>query len=123
MCLWNAEGLTNHLQFVQNGVVNAILYSEHLYCVCAALAAHRYPGALFNRKHALLQHGTAPAANTAAALIKAKIKELSRIDFLPHPVYTGLDLALSDFHLFCSMAHFLRRGRTFDSLEVVENRC
>ena len=28
-----------------------------------------------------------------------------------------------NYHLFCSPAHFLKRGRTFDSLEVVENGC
>ena len=29
----------------------------------------------------------------------------------------------SDYHLFRSMTHFLRRGRAFDSLGVVENGC
>ena len=129
LCVWwNFEGIINHFELVQNGAVNAAaLYSEQLDDrVYAALAARRYPAALINRKHALLQHDNAPAAHTAA-LIKAKIKELPPgIEFLPHPAYAGPDLAppSDDYHLFRSMAHFLRRGRTFDSLEVVlENGC
>ena len=49
-----------------------------------------------------------------------------RIGVISHPPYAGSDLAPPpNYHLFCSMPHFLRlRGRTFDSLEVVlENGC
>ena len=88
-----------------------------------ASLATLYP-ALINQKHALLQHDNAPAAHTAAALIKAQIKELPGIEFLPHPEYSGPDLALpSDYNLFRSMANFINRGRTFNPLEVLENRC
>ena len=81
---WNFEGIINPFELVQNGAVNvAALYSEQL----AALVAGHYPAALINRKHAtLLQHNNAPAAHTAA-LIKAKIKELPAIEFLPHLAY------------------------------------
>ena len=50
-------------------------YSEQLDRAYAALKASRYPAALINRKHALLQHDNDSSAHTAA-LIKAKIKEL-----------------------------------------------
>ena len=49
-----------------------------------------------------------------------KIHELGGIELLPHPAYS-LDLASSDYHLFRSMAHFLREGNfeNFEGVEVV----
>ena len=76
---WNFEGVIHHFEFIQNGAVNAAaLYSEQLDCggVYTALAARRYPAAMINGKYAFLQHDNAPAAHTAADLIKANIKEL-----------------------------------------------
>ena len=90
-------------------MISAPLHSEQLdNRVYAALAA-RYHPAVINRKHALLQHDNAPAHTHIAALIKAKIKQLSTgLEFLPHPAYAGSDLAPpSDCHLFRYMAHFL----------------
>lgn len=118
LCVWwNFEGII-HFELVPNGLaVNAALYTEQLDRVYAALSA-RYP-ALVNRKRALLQHDNAPAHT--AVRTKEKISELPGIEVLPHPAYSP-DLAPSDYHLFRSMAHFLR-GRTFDSLEEVENGC
>ena len=64
---WNFKGIINHFELVQNGVVNAAaLYSGQLddrICT-AALAARRYPAALINRKHMLLQHDKDPLAPT-----------------------------------------------------------
>ena len=117
--------MINHFELVQNGVVKVALYSEQLGSVYTALEARRYSAALINGKHAHLQHDNAPVAHTAA-LIKAKMKKLLAIEFLTHSAYDGPDLAppFDDYHLFRSMAHFLRRGRTFHSLEiVVENGC
>lgn len=51
-------------------------------------------------------------------LTPAKIQELGGIELLPHPAYSP-DLAPSDYHLFRSMAHFLRR-RNFDNIEAVQ---
>ena len=74
----------------------------------SALAARRYPAALVNRKRWLLQHDNAHTA----ALIKANIKDLPPgIEFLPHrPACPGPDLAppSDDYHMFHSMAYFLR---------------
>ena len=47
-----------------------------------------------------------------------KIQELGGNELLPHPEYSP-DLALSDYHLFQSMAHFLC-GRNFENIEAVE---
>ena len=64
----------NHLDFFQNDVVNAALYSERLDDNEYAVLAARY-AALINWKHGLLLHDNAPVAHTAA-LIKAKVKGL-----------------------------------------------
>ena len=47
-----------------------------------------------------------------------KIQELVGIEQLPHQAYSP-DLAHSEYHLFRSLAHFLR-GRNFENLEAVE---
>ena len=73
--------------------------------------------ALINRKRALLQHDNAPAHNSR--VVKDKLEEIGGLEVLPHPTYS-LDLAPSDFHLFRSMAHFLR-GRHFADVHEVEN--
>lgn len=118
LCVWwNYEGIL-HFELLPDGLaVNAQLYSEQLQRVYDILKA-RYP-ALVNRKRALLQHDNAPAH--IARMTQQKISELDGMEVLPHPAYSP-DLAPSDFHLFRSMAHFLR-GRTFDSVEEVENGC
>lgn len=118
LCVWwNFEGII-HFELVPNGrAINADLYSEQLDRMHAALVL-RYP-ALVNRKRVILQQDNASphTANTT----KEKIRELNSIELLPHPAYSP-DLAPSDFHLFRSMAHFLR-GRSFANLEEVENGC
>jgi histone-lysine N-methyltransferase SETMAR len=47
-----------------------------------------------------------------------KIEELEDIELLPHPALSP-DLAPSDYHLFRSMAQFLR-GKKFQSVADVE---
>ena len=47
-----------------------------------------------------------------------KIQELGGIELLPHPAHST-DLAPSYYHLFRSMAHYLR-GRYFENIEAVE---
>lgn len=63
----------------------------------------------------LLQQDNAPA-HTSRATQRA-IRELE-FDVLPHPPYSP-DLAPTDYHLFRSMAHFLK-GRSFTRVEQVE---
>ena len=67
--------------------------------VFVALAAH-YP-ALINQKHAHLQHDSAMVTHTAA-LIKAKIKALPEIVFIPDPAPPLYN------NMFRSLTHFVR---------------
>lgn len=118
LCVWwNFEGIL-HFELVPNGhAVNAELYSAQLERLHNVLCVHYQ--ALINHKRALLQKYNAAAHRSR--LVKQKISELAGIEVLPHPAYSP-DLAPSDYHLFRSMAHFLR-GRHFENLEEVENEC
>jgi histone-lysine N-methyltransferase SETMAR len=115
LCVWwNSEGPI-HFEFVPDGqAVNAELYRQQLDRMYAALT-RKYP-ALVNRSQVLLHHDNAPAHTARSTL--DKLQELDGIELLPHPAYSP-DLAPSDYHLFRSMAHFLR-GRTFKNVEEVE---
>ncbi|UYV62300.1 SETMAR [Cordylochernes scorpioides] len=53
----------------------------------------------------ILQHDNAPAQN--ATVVKNTIKDLSW-ELLPHPLYSP-DLAPSDYHLFTSLGHALKK--------------
>jgi histone-lysine N-methyltransferase SETMAR len=97
--------------------LNAELYSQQLERMYAALG-ERYP-ALVNRKRVLLQQDN--ARPHTAHITQEKIEELEGIELMPHPAYSP-DLAPSDYHLFRSMAHFLR-GRRFDNDQQVEEAC
>ena len=76
----------------------------------------RYPE-LINRNRVLLQQDNARRPHTVRTSM-SKIQELEGIELLPHPAYSP-DLAPSDYHLFRSMALFLR-GRNFENFEAVE---
>ena len=118
LCVWwNFEGVV-HFELVPEGLaINAELYSQQLERMYAALG-ERYP-ALVNRKRVLLQQDN--ARHHTAHITQEKIEELEGIELLPHPAYSP-DLAPSDYHLFRSMAHFLR-GRRFDNDQQVEEAC
>lgn len=118
LCVWwNFEGVI-HFELVPNGrTIDADLYCAQLDRMYAKLA-QKYP-ALVNRKRVLLQQDNAKPHT--ARQTKEKIKNLDAIELLPHPAYSP-DLAPSDYHLFRSMAHFLR-GRNFNNLNDVENGC
>ena len=115
LCVWwNFEGVI-HFELVPEGqAINAVLYTQQLDRMYAALVA-RYP-ALVNRKRVLLQQDN--ARPHTAQLTQEKIEELEGIELLPHPAYSP-DLAPSDYHLFRSMSHFLR-GRRFENDQQVE---
>jgi hypothetical protein len=61
------------------------------------------------------------ASPHTARKTKKRLRELDATELAPHPAYSP-DLASSDFHLFWSMAHFVR-GRSFKTVEVVEMGC
>lgn len=118
LCVWwNFEGVI-HFELVPNGrTIDSDMYCAQLDRMYAALS-QKYP-ALVNRKRVLLQQDNAKPHT--ARRTKEKIQELDAIELLPHPAYSP-DLAPSDYHLFRSMAHFLR-GRHFTNLDDVENGC
>ena len=118
LCVWwNFEGVI-HFELVREGLaINAELYSQQLERMYAVLG-ERYP-ALVNRKRVLLQQDN--ARPHTAHITQEKIEELEGIELLPHPAYSP-DLAPSDYHLFRSMAHFLR-GRRFENDGQVEEAC
>ena len=114
---WNFQGII-HYELVPGGrAVNADLYSDQLQRVHAILL-ERHP-ALVNRRRVLLQHDNARPHTSRRTL--QQIQELGGIEVLPHPAYSP-DLAPSDYHLFLSMAHFLR-GRRFETTEDLETAC
>ena len=110
LCVWwNFEGPV-HWELVPDGrAIDASLYAEQLERVHDALSTK-------NRGKVLLQHDNAPAHTSRK--VKQKLQELPGIEVFPHPAYSP-DLAPSDFHLFRSLAHFLR-GRKFSDEEEVK---
>ena len=114
LCVWwNYKGLV-HFELLKEGqTINSSLYSEQLERMLDRL--EDLEPALVNRKRVLLQQDNAPAHT--AKNTKRKIKDLD-IELLPHPAYSP-DLAPSYYHLFRSLAHFLR-GKDFDTFEDIE---
>lgn len=118
LCVWwNYEGVIHFELTENNQVVDADLYCEQLDRMYDKLIT-KYP-AFTNLKRALLQQDNA-RPHTAKKTLE-KIKELDAFELMPHPAYSP-DLAPSDYHLFRSMAHFLR-GRKFNNSSEVENAC
>ena len=105
LCVWfNFEGVI-HCEFVPDGrAVDADLYSQQL-----------------ERDHEILRQRNTVAGQCethTARITMTNIRELRGIELLPHPAQSH-DLAPSDYHLFLSMAHFLR-GRNFENIEAVD---
>lgn len=118
LCVWwNFEGIIHFEVLPEGQTITAELYSAQLDRMYQQLAI-KYP-ALVNRKRVLLQQDN--ARPHTARVTQNKITQLEGIEILPHPAFSP-DLAPSDYHLFRSMAHFLR-GRQFENIEQVENGC
>ena len=60
--------------------------------------------------------------HTLLLMLSSQPKSRNCSNWFFHPAYSP-ELASTDYHMFRSMTHFLRRVRTFDSLKVVENGC
>jgi len=80
-----------------------------------AVLGERYP-AIVNRKRVILQQDN--VHQHTSKMTMNKIKELDGIELLPHPSYIP-DLAPSNYYLFRSIAHFIRR-RQFKDVENVK---
>ena len=112
MCVWwNFEGVI-HWEFVTN--VNKVLYSQQLEGVHEILR-RRYQE-LVNRNSVLLKKVN--VRSQTARITLTKNQELGGIELISHSANSP-DLAPTNYHLFRSMAHFLR-GRNFESIEDVE---
>lgn len=115
LCVWwNYQGIIHHELVPDGRAINSDIYSEQLQKVCE-IVRERYP-ALVNRRQLLLQHDNARPHTSQTT--RRTIQELGCIKVLPHPAYSP-DIAPSDYHMFRSMAHFLR-GRRFETLDNVE---
>ncbi|CAD5213734.1 unnamed protein product [Bursaphelenchus xylophilus] len=113
----NFEGVI-HFELVPNGrTSDADLYYAPLNRMYAAIGK-KYPD-LINRTRVPLQQDSAKPRT--AKQTKEKIKTLDAIELLSHPA-NSLDIVSYDYHLFRSMAHFLR-GRSFNDLDDVEDGC
>lgn len=118
LCVWwNYEGIIHFEVLPNREFINADVYCAQLERMYEVLSK-KYPS-LVNRKRIYLQQDNAKPHT--ARKTKEKIKELHGIELLPHPAYSP-DLAPCDFHLFRSMAHFLR-GRSFNNLEDIKTGC
>lgn len=117
LCVWwNFEGIV-HFELVPDGrTINSELYSAQLERMYTAMR-QKYPS-IVNRKRVILQQDNARPHTSVKT--QEKIKELE-LELLPHPAYSP-DLAPSDYHLFRSMAHFLR-GRCYENEAEVETGC
>lgn len=71
---------------------------------------------LVSRKGVILQHDN--ARPHASKMTQQKLRELS-YEVLSHPPYSP-DIAATDYHLFRSMAHFLK-GKNYENLDDIKN--
>lgn len=113
LCVWWCAAGLIHFELVPEGhTINAEVYSHQLQCVQDQL--RRAPYTVLSRSGPLLLHDN--ARPHVAALTQKKIEELGWT-VLPHPAYSP-DIAPSDFHLFRSLAHFLKGQQFQNDLEV-----
>ena len=112
--MWNCQGIIHYDLIPDGRAVTSEIYSEQLQRVHEILRT-RYP-ALVNRRRVLVQHDN--ARPHVSRRTQRQLQELGGIEVFPHPPYSP-GLAPSDYHLFRSMAQFLR-GRQFETIEDVE---
>ena len=109
LCVWwNSHGLIHYELLPRGETINAVLYSQQLQRVQNRLM-QIHPGLVNRNRVMFLQDNARPHT---AALTQQKLLEL-HWELLPHPPYSP-DIAPTDYHLFCSMEHFLR-GKIFNN--------
>lgn len=111
---WNCDGMLFFELLPDGQSITSDTYSsqlKHLHDVMKV----KYPH-LINRKRVLLQADNAKPHTSRKSM--ETLKEIDGIELLPHPPYSP-DVAASDFHLFRSMAHFLK-GRRFENKEDLQ---
>lgn len=111
---WNFEGPIYYELIPDGRNINSDIYCTQLQHMYEALSV-KYP-AVINRKRGLLIQDNARAHTSKQT--REKIESLDGIEILPHPPYSP-DISPSDYHLFRSMAHFMK-GKKFDTLDQVK---
>ena len=113
LCVWwTTAGVVHHEVLKTGETVTADVYCQQLKRVSRALLAKQ--PALVNRHQVLLLHDNAPVH--VAKKSQEEIRKL-RWEMLPHPPYSP-DLSPTDFHLFRSLANFMREKEFKKSDEV-----
>ncbi|UYV74707.1 KCNH5 [Cordylochernes scorpioides] len=105
LCVWWDQTGVVYLELLKPGeMVNTSRYEQQMHSLREALNEKRPE---WREKHnkLILQHDNAPAHN--ATVVKNTIKDLGW-ELLPHPPYSP-DLAPSNYHLFTSLGHALKK--------------
>jgi [histone H3]-lysine36 N-dimethyltransferase SETMAR len=110
---WDVNGVISFKLLPNNQIINSKIYCQHLESLNQALREKRPQ--LIESNRIILQHDN--ARPHTAKVTRNKIRELGW-EILPHPSYSP-DLAPSDYHLFRSLEHFLRK-KTFTSDRELE---
>ncbi|UYV76625.1 hypothetical protein LAZ67_14001499 [Cordylochernes scorpioides] len=104
LCVWWDQTGVVYFKLLKPGeMVNTSRYEQQMHSLREALYEKRPE--LREKYKLILQHDNVPAHN--ATVVKNTIKDLGW-DFLPHPPYSP-DLAPSDYHLFTSLGHALKK--------------
>ncbi|UYV80290.1 SETMAR, partial [Cordylochernes scorpioides] len=105
LCVWWDQTGVVYFELLKPGeMVNTNRYEQQMHSLREALNEKRPE---WREKHnkLILQHDNAPAHNST--MVKNTIKDLGW-ELLPHPPYSP-DLAPSDYHLFTSLGHALKK--------------
>ncbi|UYV74971.1 hypothetical protein LAZ67_12001936 [Cordylochernes scorpioides] len=116
LCVWWDQTGVVYFELLKPGkTVNTSRYEQKMHSLREALNEKR---PVWREKHnkRILQHDNAPAHN--ATVVKNTIKDLGW-ELLPHPPYSP-DLAPSDYHLFTSLGHALKK-QEFSNSTYSEN--
>lgn len=111
---WNYNGILFFEILPVGQSINSDIYSAQLNRLHQILVK-KHP-ALINRKRVLLQADNAKPHTSKKSM--ETLQNIEGIELLPHPPYSP-DVAASDFHLFRSLAHFLR-GKHFENKDDLE---
>ncbi|UYV66899.1 TTC14 [Cordylochernes scorpioides] len=105
LCIWWNRTGEVYFELLKPGkMVNTSRYEQQMHSLREALNEKR-PEWRENHKNLILQHDNAPSHN--ATVVKNTIKDLGW-ELLPHPPYSP-DLAPSNYHLFTSLGHALKK--------------
>jgi histone-lysine N-methyltransferase SETMAR len=115
LCVWwSMAGVIHHEVLKVGETITADVYCQQLQRASQALL-NKQP-ALVNRRQVLLLHDNAPAHT--AKKTQGEIRKLNW-EVLPHPPYSP-DLSPTDYHLFRSLANYMREKQFKKQEEVTQ---